>query len=114
MSSQFRLTWIAVAAMLSGNAFALSSDIIPFLPLSGHLFAFFQFLQYVITGTSPGKKRYNLTEAEPGSELEGVSSLNQYFPPGDNVKHELNLVENGVGNNHDCNADHVPGQPFSK
>lgn len=64
-------------------------------------------------GTSPGKKRYNLTEAEPGSELEGVSSLNQYFPPGDNVKHELNLVENGVGNNHDCNADHVPGQPFS-
>uniref|UniRef100_A0A0D9VLI5 PHD-type domain-containing protein n=1 Tax=Leersia perrieri TaxID=77586 RepID=A0A0D9VLI5_9ORYZ len=63
--------------------------------------------------TSPGKIRDNLTEAEPGMEREGISSLNQCFSLGDNVKHGLNSVENGVGNNHDFNTDHMPGQPFS-
>ncbi|KAL5212227.1 hypothetical protein ABZP36_023074 [Zizania latifolia] len=63
--------------------------------------------------TFPVRKRHNLSETEPGLEMEGASSLNQCFSLGDDAKHGLNSVENGVQNNHDCNTDHVRGQPFS-
>uniref|UniRef100_J3LHG5 PHD-type domain-containing protein n=1 Tax=Oryza brachyantha TaxID=4533 RepID=J3LHG5_ORYBR len=64
-------------------------------------------------GTSSGNKRDNLTEGEPSPEQEGFNSLNQCLSPRNNAKRGLNSVENGVGNNHDCNTDNVPGQPFS-
>ncbi|KAG8059314.1 hypothetical protein GUJ93_ZPchr0002g26577 [Zizania palustris] len=64
-------------------------------------------------GTFLVRKRHELTETEPGLELEGASSLNQWFSLVDDVKHGLNSAENGVRNIHDCNTDHVRGQPFS-
>lgn len=67
------------------------------------------------TGTSIGRKSNDLTEAELGSEMEEcVSSLDKTSSWGDNAKHGPDSVENGVCNHHDCNMDHVHGQPFFK
>ncbi|KAM3244093.1 hypothetical protein ACQJBY_055800 [Aegilops geniculata] len=66
-----------------------------------------------LQGTSLGRKSNDLTEAELGSEVEEcVSSLDKTSSWGDNAKHGSDSVENGVCNHHDCNMDHVHGQPF--
>ena len=56
-----------------------------------------------------------MTDAELGSEVEEcVSSLDKTSSWGDNAKHGSDSVENGICNHHDCNMDHVHGQPFFK
>ncbi|WVZ73483.1 hypothetical protein U9M48_021783 [Paspalum notatum var. saurae] len=63
-------------------------------------------------GVLLGRKIKELSEAETGSGLEGVSSLDHCFSQGGNGRDGVNSVENGFGTHRDCGSNCSHGQPF--
>jgi hypothetical protein len=68
------------------------------------------------TGTLPRSESKNLTDSQPGSELEeGISVFDHNYPDGDKAnKDSCDSVENSLHTGRDCGDDHIPDQHVLK
>ena len=73
-------------------------------------------LSILWTGTLLGSESKNLTDLQPGSELEeGISSFDHNFPDSDKANKDwADSVENCLHTGRDCDDDHISGQRVLK